>query len=88
MDIVDFLRPRFYLMENVVDILKFCGGILGRYALARGVGMNYQVQDRPMPYHSEFDRFVNVIKNLSGVYLICKSIFSRFATTATPEHIL
>ncbi|KAG0575322.1 hypothetical protein KC19_VG336600 [Ceratodon purpureus] len=42
MDIVDFLRPRFFLMENVVDILKFCGGILGRYALARGVGMNYQ----------------------------------------------
>lgn len=42
MDIVDFLRPRFFLMENVVDILKFCGGILGRYALARGVAMNYQ----------------------------------------------
>lgn len=46
MDIVDFLRPRFFLMENVVDILKFCGGVLGRYALARAVGMSYQVQDR------------------------------------------
>lgn len=45
MDIVDFLRPRFFLMENVVDILKFCGGILGRYALARAVGMNYQVYE-------------------------------------------
>lgn len=43
MDIVDFLRPRFFLMENVCDILKFCGGTLGRYALARAVGMNYQV---------------------------------------------
>lgn len=42
MDIVDFLRPRFFIMENVVDILKFCDGILGRYALARAVGMNYQ----------------------------------------------
>lgn len=42
MDIVDFLRPRFFLMENVVDILKFCGGVLGRYALGRAVGMNYQ----------------------------------------------
>jgi DNA (cytosine-5)-methyltransferase 1 len=43
MDIVNFLRPRFLLMENVVDILKFCDGILGRYALARAVEMNYQV---------------------------------------------
>jgi DNA (cytosine-5)-methyltransferase 1 len=43
MDIVEFLRPRYFLMENVVDILKFCEGILGRYALARAVNMNYQV---------------------------------------------
>ena len=50
MDIVDFLRPRFFLMENVVDILKFCDGILGRYALSRGVGMNYQVHDGPIRY--------------------------------------
>ncbi|KAH8939283.1 hypothetical protein BDL97_15G029700 [Sphagnum fallax] len=42
MDIVEFLRPRFILMENVVDILKFCDGILGRYALSRAVSMNYQ----------------------------------------------
>jgi DNA (cytosine-5)-methyltransferase 1 len=45
MDIVEFLRPRFILMENVVDILKFCDGILGRYALSRAVSMNYQVSN-------------------------------------------
>lgn len=44
MDIVEFLRPRYFLMENVVDILKFCEGILGRYALARAVNMNYQAK--------------------------------------------
>jgi hypothetical protein len=32
-------------MENVVDILKFCDGILGRYALSRAVSMNYQVSN-------------------------------------------
>ncbi|KAH9559794.1 hypothetical protein CY35_06G074300 [Sphagnum magellanicum] len=53
MDIVNFLRPRFLLMENVVDILKFCDGILGRYALARAVQMNYQVLPPfPLPTHS------------------------------------
>ncbi|KAJ7527101.1 hypothetical protein O6H91_16G037000 [Diphasiastrum complanatum] len=44
MDIVDFLKPRFLLMENVVDILKFCGGVLGRYALSRLVSMHYQAK--------------------------------------------
>lgn len=44
MDIVDFLRPRFVLMENVVDILKFAGGTLGRYALSRLVKMHYQAR--------------------------------------------
>ncbi|KAH9299402.1 hypothetical protein KI387_031084, partial [Taxus chinensis] len=44
MDIVDFLRPRFVLMENVVDILKFAGGFLGRYALSRLVKMHYQAK--------------------------------------------
>lgn len=43
MDIVEFLKPRFVLMENVVDILKFADGILGRYALSRLVQMHYQV---------------------------------------------
>lgn len=44
MDIVDYLRPRFILMENVVDILKFAGGLLGRYALSRLVKMHYQAK--------------------------------------------
>eukprot|EP01018_Ginkgo_biloba_P005150 Gb_13672 [translate_table: standard] len=44
MDIVNFLRPRYVLMENVVDILKFAGGLLGRYALSRLVHMNYQAK--------------------------------------------
>jgi DNA (cytosine-5)-methyltransferase 1 len=30
------------LIENVVDILKFAKGYLGRYALSRLVDMNYQ----------------------------------------------
>ncbi|VFQ75180.1 unnamed protein product [Cuscuta campestris] len=44
MDLVDFLRPKFVLMENVVDLLKFSSGFLGRYALSRLVGMNYQAR--------------------------------------------
>ncbi|KAK4355044.1 hypothetical protein RND71_027238 [Anisodus tanguticus] len=44
MDIVDFLKPRFVLMENVVDLIKFADGFLGRYALSRLVGMNYQAR--------------------------------------------
>ncbi|XP_024994042.1 DNA (cytosine-5)-methyltransferase CMT3-like [Cynara cardunculus var. scolymus] len=44
MDIVEYLKPRFALMENVVDIVKFAKGFLGRYALGRLVSMNYQVR--------------------------------------------
>lgn len=44
MDIVAYLRPKFVLMENVVDIVKFAGGFLGRYALARLVAMDYQAR--------------------------------------------
>lgn len=44
MDIVDYLKPRYVLMENVVDILRFAGGFLARYALGRLVGMNYQAR--------------------------------------------
>ncbi|CAA0842520.1 DNA (cytosine-5)-methyltransferase CMT3 [Striga hermonthica] len=44
MDIVDYLRPKFVLMENVVDILKFCTGYLFRYALGRLVAMDYQAR--------------------------------------------
>lgn len=44
MNIVEFLRPKFVLMENVVDLLRFSKGFLGRYALGRLVGMNYQAR--------------------------------------------
>lgn len=43
MDIARLLMPRYVLMENVVDILKFGDGILGRYAIRRLVNMGYQV---------------------------------------------
>ncbi|XP_035542186.1 DNA (cytosine-5)-methyltransferase CMT2-like isoform X2 [Juglans regia] len=44
MDIVTFLKPKFVLMENVVDILRFDKASLGRYALSRLVHMNYQAR--------------------------------------------
>nr|ASL68818.1 DNA (cytosine-5)-methyltransferase chromomethylase [Litchi chinensis] len=44
MEIVEFLRPRFVLMENVVDLVKFAKGYLGRYALGRLIQMNYQAR--------------------------------------------
>ncbi|CAM8912045.1 unnamed protein product [Rhodiola kirilowii] len=44
MDVVDYLKPRFVLMENVVDILKFKDGYLGSYAIGRLIGMNYQAR--------------------------------------------
>ncbi|KAM0870120.1 hypothetical protein ACQ4PT_040230 [Festuca glaucescens] len=44
MNIVNYLRPKYVLMENVVDILKFADGFLGRYALSRLVAMNYQAR--------------------------------------------
>lgn len=44
MDFVQYLNPKFVLMENVVDIVKFSEGLLGRYALGRLVGMNYQAR--------------------------------------------
>ncbi|VVA90960.1 unnamed protein product [Arabis nemorensis] len=44
MDIIDFLKPNYVLMENVVDLLKFSAGFLARYAVARLVSMNYQTR--------------------------------------------
>lgn len=44
MDIVEFLKPKYVLMENVTDILKFGGAFLGRYALSRLVYMKYQAR--------------------------------------------
>ncbi|XP_075503916.1 DNA (cytosine-5)-methyltransferase CMT3-like [Primulina tabacum] len=44
MDIVAYLRPKFVLMENVVDLVKFSNGFLGRYALGSLVAMDYQAR--------------------------------------------
>lgn len=44
MDIVQFLRPKYVLMENVLDILKFADGKLGRYAFSRLVQLKYQAR--------------------------------------------
>ncbi|XP_047977309.1 DNA (cytosine-5)-methyltransferase CMT1-like isoform X2 [Salvia hispanica] len=44
MDIVSHLKPKFVLMENVVDLVKFAGGFLGRYAMGCLVGMGYQAR--------------------------------------------
>ncbi|KAJ0110851.1 hypothetical protein Patl1_03624 [Pistacia atlantica] len=44
MDIVEFLKPKFVLMENVVDILRFDKASLGRYALSRLVHLKYQAR--------------------------------------------
>ncbi|WCJ29036.1 DNA (cytosine-5)-methyltransferase CMT2 [Euphorbia peplus] len=44
MDIVQFLKPKFVLMENVVDILRFDKASFARYALSRLVDMKYQAR--------------------------------------------
>ncbi|VVB06841.1 unnamed protein product [Arabis nemorensis] len=44
MDIIDFLKPNYVLMENVVDLVKFSEGFLARYAIARLVNINYQTR--------------------------------------------
>lgn len=44
MDIAEFLKPRFLLMENVTDIFKFGKGALTNYAVGRLVSMNYQAR--------------------------------------------
>ncbi|KAL5732060.1 DNA (cytosine-5-)-methyltransferase [Ranunculus cassubicifolius] len=44
MDIIEHLKPKYVLMENVVDILKFAKGYLGRYAIGRLVSLQYQTR--------------------------------------------
>ncbi|OMP03392.1 hypothetical protein COLO4_10449 [Corchorus olitorius] len=44
MEIVEYLKPKYVLMENVVDIVKFSEGYLGRYSLAQLIHLNYQVR--------------------------------------------
>lgn len=44
LDIIDFLKPSYVLMENVVDLLRFSKGYLARHAVASFVAMNYQTR--------------------------------------------
>ncbi|XP_052887478.1 DNA (cytosine-5)-methyltransferase CMT3-like, partial [Gossypium arboreum] len=44
MDIVEYLKPKFVLMENVVDMLRLDKASLGRYTLSRLVLMKYQAR--------------------------------------------
>ena len=44
MDIVEFLKPKYVLMENVSDLLRLDKGSLGRYSLSRLVHLNYQAR--------------------------------------------
>uniref|UniRef100_A0A0D3G4P2 DNA (cytosine-5-)-methyltransferase n=1 Tax=Oryza barthii TaxID=65489 RepID=A0A0D3G4P2_9ORYZ len=44
MDVVQFLKPKYVYMENVLDILKFADATLARYALSRLVAMHYQAR--------------------------------------------
>ncbi|KAG6385408.1 hypothetical protein SASPL_154243 [Salvia splendens] len=60
MDIVLHFRPKFVLMENVVDLVKFAGYFLGRYVVDCLVGMGYQAKFEMMavgvtPFEFEVD---------------------------------
>lgn len=44
MDVVQFLKPKYVYMENVLDILKFADATLARYALSRLLAMHYQAK--------------------------------------------
>ncbi|KAG0517431.1 hypothetical protein BDA96_09G088900, partial [Sorghum bicolor] len=44
MDVMQFLKPKYIYMENVLDILKFADATLARYALSRLVSMHYQAK--------------------------------------------
>ncbi|KAL9311236.1 DNA (cytosine-5)-methyltransferase CMT3 [Arabidopsis thaliana] len=48
MNIVEYLKPKFVLMENVVDMLKMAKGYLARFAVGRLLQMNYQVRNGMM----------------------------------------
>ena len=43
LDLVQHLQPRFVLMENIVELLRWQSGVIGRYMLARLIYMHYQV---------------------------------------------
>ncbi|PWA80759.1 bromo adjacent homology (BAH) domain protein [Artemisia annua] len=44
MEIISFLKPRYVLMENVGDILRYANGSLARYAISCLVREYYQVR--------------------------------------------
>ncbi|KFK28331.1 chromomethylase [Arabis alpina] len=44
MDIINYLKPHYVLMENVVDLLKFSKGFMARCAVTCLVSMNYQTR--------------------------------------------
>ncbi|KAG6387551.1 hypothetical protein SASPL_152743 [Salvia splendens] len=44
MDIVSHIRPKFVLVENVVDLVKFADGFLGGYAMGCLVGMGIKLE--------------------------------------------
>lgn len=44
MDTIEFLKSKYILMKNVVDILKFVKDFLGQYVVACLVFMNYQAR--------------------------------------------
>ena len=43
-NLMQHLKPRYVLMENLVDLVKFANGFLKRYALGGLIGMNYHVR--------------------------------------------
>ncbi|MFS7961971.1 putative DNA (cytosine-5-)-methyltransferase [Helianthus anomalus] len=44
MDIIDILKPKFVLMENVCDLVKFADAFLGYLDVGYLVYMNYQTR--------------------------------------------
>ncbi|KAM0875569.1 hypothetical protein ACQ4PT_036690 [Festuca glaucescens] len=44
MDVMQFFRPKYVYMENVLDILKFADATLAKYALSRLIAMHYQAK--------------------------------------------
>ncbi len=43
MNCVEYLQPRYVLMENVSDLMKVKDGFLAKFGIASLVEMNYQV---------------------------------------------
>nr|CAD1831003.1 unnamed protein product [Ananas comosus var. bracteatus] len=64
MDIVQFLKPKYVLMENVLDILKFAKATVARYALGR-----LKLPQFPLPTHEVIEKYGSPLefeRNLVG----------------------